>query len=364
MARPIVIAGGGTGGHVFPMAAIAEALQATGEAAGALVFVGSRRGQEDRLAPSGVALVRLPGRGVRRSMAPTDLMSNVAAVLGLVAACFAAVALFARWRPRAVVSVGGYASLAADVAAVALRRPLVLVDFDATPGATHRLVARFAAARCTAFPQPGATVTGAPLRQSILAVDRAPVSTRRASEPGTRWRIVVMTGSLGARSVNRAVIELAERWRDRGDVQIHHVTGTRDAALCATAWHPRPTDALAYRQEPFVDMAGAWATCDLAVCRAGALTVAELTALGVPSVLVPLPGAPGDHQRFNAEAVAAAGGAVVVADNQLSGATLAAAIEPLLSATALTEMESGAKSLGRRDGAAAIARVVAAVARG
>ena len=138
MTRPIVITGGGTGGHIFPMSAIAEALASLGEQPNQLRFVGSRRGQEWRLLGDGpIALTLLPGRGIRRSLRPRALAQNVGAVLGLLAGLVQAVVIVGRWRPRAVVSVGGYASFPVSAAAVLWRRPLVLVDLDATPPATQ-----------------------------------------------------------------------------------------------------------------------------------------------------------------------------------------------------------------------------------
>ena len=140
MTRPIVITGGGTGGHVFPMRAIADQLVEAGVAPGDLRFVGSRRGQERQLLGGGAsALTLLGGRGIRRAWTPEALWANLGAVAGLVGGVLEALVLVARWRPSVVVSVGGYASFATSLAAVVWRRPLVLVEPDATPGAVHRM---------------------------------------------------------------------------------------------------------------------------------------------------------------------------------------------------------------------------------
>jgi UDP-N-acetylglucosamine--N-acetylmuramyl-(pentapeptide) pyrophosphoryl-undecaprenol N-acetylglucosamine transferase len=369
VARPIVITGGGTGGHVFPMQAVAEQLRADGVLPGRLRFVGSRRGQERRLLGDGpVALTLLPGRGLQRSFAPRALVENVVAVAQLATAWLAALYLVGRWRPSVVVSLGGYAALPVGAAAVLWRRPLVLVELDATPGATHRLLGRFAARRCTAFstPDPRAVVTGVPLRDAILAVDRSP-SARAAQRDeltppidSSRLVVVVMTGSLGARRVNDAVLELATRWASRRDRAIIHVTGRRDADRVRRA---RPTTAgLDYRIVDFAEMAPLWQLCDAAVTRAGATTIAELTALGVPAVLVPLPHAPGDHQTENARQLVEAGAAEWVADDQCTGERLDAALERLLTTEENERVGASARRLGRRDGAAAIAREVLAIA--
>src|SRR3984957_13500040 len=183
MPGPIVITGGGTGGHIFPMEAVADQLRAFGVDPRDLRFVGSRRGQESSLlAASDVALTLLPGRGFRRSLRVDALARNLGAAGSLLAAVGLALANVRRWRPSVVVSLGGYASFATTFAAVLWRRPLVLVELDAEPGAAQRLFTRFASARCCAFPSsdPKAVVTGTPLRESIVSLDRSPEARRAA----------------------------------------------------------------------------------------------------------------------------------------------------------------------------------------
>lgn len=370
MPGPVIITGGGTGGHVFPMQAIAEQLRARGVAATDLRFVGSRRGQESQLLSGGpVALTLLPGRGLRRSMAPGAVLANLAASVTLVAAVAVALVRVALWRPAVVVSVGGYASFAVALAAIVWRRPLVLVDLDATPGAAHRLLGRFAARRCVAFASddPRASVTGAPIRGAILAVARDPEAreSRRASQvppiEARRIVIVVMTGSLGSARVNEATTELAARWSDRADLCLIHVTGRRDFESVVRS---RPeTTGLDYRIIDFADMSVLWGLCDAAVCRAGALTIAELCALGIPAVLVPLPGAPHDHQTMNARALERAGAARVLDNDECTGESLASMLDTLVAPDTLEEVSRAARSLGHDAGAYAIASVVADVGR-
>lgn len=365
MDGPVVITGGGTGGHVFPMQAISDALRSRGLRASDLRFVGSRRGQERALLGDGdVALTLLPGRGVRRSMRPYDLCVNVVALFGLVVAMKTAFFLVRRWRPSVVVSVGGYASLATGVAALCWRIPLVLVEFDATPGAAHRVLARFATTRCCAFPTEGenVVVTGAPLRKAIEQIERSKESRDRAKGGATppidegRGVVVVMTGSLGARRVNDAVSDLAVRWSTRHDRALLHVSGRRDYARVLSK--SPGLDGLDYRIMEFGDMVQLWAMCDVAICRAGAMTIAELTALSIPSILVPLPGAPGDHQTKNALALVGAGGAVLVPDADCTGEALEEALERLMKPEMMLAASRGASTLARRDAASAIAEVV------
>jgi len=365
MTGPVVITGGGTGGHVFPMQAIAEALHALGVDDHRIRYVGSRRGQEAQLLGAGpISLTLLPGRGLRRSWTPDAIASNVSSAAGLAAAVAVALVKVGRWRPAVVVSVGGYASFALALSAVLWRRPLVLVELDATPGAAQRTLTRYAARRCTAFDtaDPRAVTTGTPVRGSILAIDRSDEARRVARASATpsigeqRRVVVVMTGSIGSRRVNRAVSALARRWEDRRDRTVIHVTGRRDYHEVSSA---RPdVTGLDYRIVAFADMAELWALCDVALCRSGATTVAELTALGLPSVLVPLPGAPGDHQSLNARVLAHAGGARIVSDDECTADTLARVLDDVLVPDTLASMSHSAASLGHRDAAAAIARAV------
>ena len=365
---PVVLTGGGTGGHVFPLRAIAQALLEAEVPPTDLVVVGSRRGQDgDLLGDLGVELVLLPGRGLRRDVSARAALANLIALAGLSVALVRGVGLVARRRPRVVVSVGGYAAFSSALGAVVTGRPLVLVDLDATPGLVHRILRPFAVAVTVAFP--GATdervvVTGAPLRAEILAVERTPGARARGRErlglPPTGAVVAVTSGSLGAASVNRATCELAVRWRGREATMLYHVTGRRDVAEVEDRKREEGIGDDHWRVVAFEPaMADVWAACDVAVTRAGATTVAELCATGVPSVLVALPGAPGDHQSANARILERAGAAVVLSDATLSGAALDDVLSALLGDTArLAAMSSAARSLARPDAASRIAQVV------
>ncbi len=396
--RYAVVAGGGTGGHVLPALAVARALVELGHDRGSIEFVGSRRGQEGALlAGEGFPMLLLGGRGIARSLDWRSVAANAGAVVGLVGATAQALRALRRWRPAVVVSVGGYASFPAGTAAVLLGVPLVLVNLDAVPGLVHRLLGRFAAASAVVAPStplPRAVVTGTPVRTEIGAVDRSPGGSvsarRRLGIPAGRSTVAVFGGSLGARRINEAVVALARRWEQRGDLTLYHVTGRRDwAALRAQAgpgaWAaPEPetppgpapggppaaaTDEdptrLCYRLVPFEErMDVLYAAADLFVCRAGAMTVAELASAGVPAVLVPLPGAPSDHQTANARVLADAGAAVMLADEDCDAAALERVVGELLSDTdRLAAMGVRARAHGRPDAARRVADVVVAHAR-
>ncbi len=362
----ILITGGGTAGHVLPAIAVADALVHRGYRKEEIGFVGSARGMEGRLVPqAGYAISLLPGRGLVRRITPT----NVEAMLGLVHAVLRATLLVARHRPRVIVSVGGYASVPLSLAGALLRVPIVIVNVDAVAGLANRLVGHFATASCVAFAGTGLpheVVTGAPVRTTILATDRS-VSARRSARQAlgvgnTQRLLVVMGGSLGARSINAAALDVAARHRDDEALVIIHLVGDRNYAEVV-----KRSESLSlgdrYRPLAYSDeMPMLYSAADLIVGRAGAMSVAELSAVGVPAILVPLPHAPNDHQRRNAQALVDAGSAVLIEDGQLDGPRLDEAISRLFDVPLqLQMMEERAASLEGHGGAEAIAVVIAEV---
>lgn len=372
--RGAVIAGGGTGGHVIPSLQIARALVDRGHASVDVELFGSRRGQEASLWPTLEFPYRLlPGRGIRRSLRPSALWANAVAVLGLLWATAGALASFARRRPRVVVVVGGYASFPAGCAAVLTKVPMVLVTTDAVPGAVNALLGRFAAANAVAFPGTGlprAQLTGTPVRPELSSLQGSEASRQAAREglrlPPHRQTVAATGGSLGARSINRSVSELAVLWTERDDRSLYHVSGRRDYEKFADAGSDGGgASGLFYRVVPYEDrMAEFYGAADVCVCRAGAMTVAELTVSGVPAILVPLPGAPRDHQTHNARSLADAGAAVLIPDAECDGQRLSDELDALLSdPDRLAAMGAAARRLGHPDAAAKVAELVDAHAR-
>jgi UDP-N-acetylglucosamine:LPS N-acetylglucosamine transferase len=299
-------------------------------------------------------------------------VANLGAVAGLAVAVVRGIGVVGRARPRVVVSVGGYASLAASLGAVLGRVPLVLVNVDAVPGAANRLLGRFARASAVGWDGstlPRAVVTGTPVRPEIATVGRDPERRRTARValglPAGRPTVAVFGGSLGAGRINRAVLGLADRWRDRDDRSIYHVVGRRewDEGLREPAGAPgrgsEPSGLALVRVDYQERMDQVYAAADVVVCRAGAMTVAELAVAGVPSILVPLPGAPGDHQTANARVLERAGAAVLLPDGRCDAATLDAELDRLLAEPGLLDaMGAAAAALGRPDAAASGARLV------
>ena len=359
-----MFAGGGTGGHTYPAIAVAQELVQRGHPRESLRFVGGRRGIEGRVVTeAGFSIDLLAGRGLRRRLTPENVIANVAAIWGAFTAFLIALKLVRRYRPRVVVGFGGYASLPCVVAARVLRVPTVVHDQDAVPGLANRIGVRLGAR--TAVSLPGATLgdatlTGNPVRASIAAIVREP-----AHDPAL---LAIYGGAQGARTINRAAVGCYDSWRDRTDVTVRHVCGPRNEHECtaALAAQRREGDALAYELVPYEPhMEALLARATLAVCRAGAGTIAELTVAGVPSLLVPLAGSPGDHQVRNARTLEDAGAAVVVLDGECDASRLDAVVSKLLTEPdRLEEMGAAAKGLGRPDAAARLTDLVEAHARG
>jgi UDP-N-acetylglucosamine--N-acetylmuramyl-(pentapeptide) pyrophosphoryl-undecaprenol N-acetylglucosamine transferase len=360
-----LIAGGGTAGHVLPGLAVARELVERGHDPASIHFVGASRGIEAELVPdAGFGITLLPGRGVQRRLT----WDNVGAVVGLLRAAARALSLVRRRRPAVVLALGGFASAAVSVAAVLWRVPLVVADQNARAGAANRLVGRFAAACAVPFPEtdlPKAVVTGNPVREEILAVATAPdrdAARRALGLPLDRTLLVAFAGSLGSRRLNQAVEGAVSTWSDREDLAVYHVVGARDWAA-RTPLSPTLLDYRPVRYESRMQLA--LAAADLVVCRSGGTTVAELAVIGVPSILVPLPIATRDHQTANAGPLVRAGAAVLVPDDQLDAARLAAEVDALVAEgpARLSAMADAARSLGRPDAAHAVADLIESSAR-
>ena len=335
----LLVAAGGTGGHVFPGLALARTIvQHDPEAT--VRFAGTTRGIETRAVPeAGFALDLLPILPLSRRLSAETLKAPFAAVNGT----FAARRLLREHRFDVVCGMGGYVTLPVALAARMEGVPVVLHEQNAVPGIANRLAARVASriavgvdAAAAAFPPDRTTVVGNPVRPELARLDRAALRDEAVAAFGLdpdRRTLFVFGGSQGARRINQAVVEATAHWPDPAAVQVLHACGRRDEADVRAAWAGADPDGrgLLVRIVPFVDrMDLAYAAADLAMTRAGAITVAELTAAGMPAVMVPLPHATADHQAANARAVAAGGGAVVADDATLDGPAVVATVAPLL----------------------------------
>ncbi len=358
-----VIAGGGTAGHVVPAIAIGQALVARGHPADTLHFVGSRRGIDRRLVPAaGFPLTLLPGRGLARKLTIENLQSLAGFAAGLVLAF----SLLVRKRPAVVVSMGGYAAAPCALAAALLRIPLVVAEQNAVPTATHRLVGRFAAASAVPYegtPLPHPVVTGNPVRPEILAVDASPTgrlaARRQFGLPEDAVVIAAFGGSLGARTINAAILDLVGRWQGT-PLAVRHAIGERDWDWALANTPILASGMVAYQPVRYEDrMPELLAACDLVVARSGG-SVAELAVIGRAAILVPLPIAPYDHQAHNAQQHVKVGAALMLRDPEVTGERLEAELQDLLreGPERLRTMGEAARSIGRPDAADAVADVV------
>ncbi|MGB0114737.1 MAG: glycosyltransferase [Ilumatobacteraceae bacterium] len=315
-----VVTGGGTSGHVLPALAVADALVAGGHDADTIRYVGAERGVETRLLPETpyphtfLDVVGFQRRLDRR---------NLGFVPKMLAATRAATRLMKQWRPSVVVSVGGYASMPAVFAARRLKIPVVVVSYDRTPGRASRLAARRAAACAVAFdasPLPRAEMTGAPVRQVILDVDRSPDSRARARAelgvPDDRFLVVVMGGSLGSGVLNETIATYVDTHRADHGLAVRQIAGERFAASIEPV--NDGTDGVLHQVVAYeADMASVYAACDLFVGRGGASTVHEVAVTGTPAVLVPWAASADDHQTDNVTWLSEVGGAVLLPERSL-----------------------------------------------
>ncbi len=340
----LLLTTGGTGGHIFPALAVAEALRRACPRARVL-FVGSDYGQEARLAASaGLEFVGLPVRGVVGRG-----FRAVGSVARMLSATARALAVVRRFRPQVVAGFGGYASFAPMLAGRCLGVPCVLHEQNAVAGASNRLLARLARTICLSlpgsagFPREKCVLTGNPVRAAVAAVGERP-------RDFSGRHLLIMGGSLGAHALNTYMPEHLSRLRAAG-VAILHQTGTADEATVRAAYVAAGYDASCVT--PFIDdMAAAYAWADLALCRAGATSVAELCAAGVPSVLVPFPCAAHDHQTRNAEALRDAGAALLVAQKDMETADMAGmALDLLHDPRRRAAMSAAARRHARPDAA-------------
>ena len=358
-----VIAGGGTGGHVYPALAVADELVRRGHPRSSVRFVGSARGLEASAVPAaGYAIELLPGRGFRRSLRPGAIAQNLRTVLDTLTAVARAIRLLRRWRPRVVFGVGGYAAAPAVLAARLWRIPVVVHEQNAAPGVVNRLAVALGAHPAVSLPGTalrGAIETGNPVRTELTTLDSERASGARQGSP---HHIGVFGGSLGARRINDATLGLAALWRDRADVTIRHVAGRRDYQRCVDEWERSRAEAdrISYEIVEYEhDMPSFYLSSVVVVTRAGAVTVAELAVSAMPAVVVPLPGAPSDHQSANAAALVKAGAAVAVPDADCTPDRLARELDALLDAPdRLASMRIAARELARPDAAARVADLV------
>ena len=343
-ARPILVMAGGTGGHVYPALAVARALQKESQE---VVWLGTQRGLEARVVPeSGIDIEWISVRGLRRKGA----LALIIAPLQLTWALLQALAVILRRRPAAVLGMGGFVSGPGGVAAWLTRRPLVIHEQNAAAGLTNRLLARLARVVLQAFPgsfnsSADVETVGNPVREDIAALPEP--AERYAGREGP-LRLLVLGGSQGALALNKTVPAALRLLPEEGRPVVRHQCGERTIGTARDAYAGSGIDV---ELLPFIDdIASAYAWADLVVCRAGALTVAELCAVGLPALFIPYPTAVDDHQTANARAMVDADAAAIMQERDLTDRSLAELLTNwLCERSELQSRAARARALSRPD---------------
>jgi len=351
----IIIAGGGTGGHVIPALAIAQQLKK--QFGAEVLFIGTARGIETRLVPQAGFPLELIQVGALKNV---SLMKRTRTVFDLPRAIAASSRMLSDFDPEVVIGVGGYASGPAMVAAIRRRLPTLAFEPNVVPGFANRMIARWVSAAAVHFEEtcryfPNCRVTGVPVRAAFFSI---PPKT------GGTPTLLVFGGSQGARAINQAMIESLAGLRAKiPRIHIIHQTGQRDYDHVLAAYQQSGISGEVHK---FIDdMPGTFGRADLLVCRSGASTVGEITAAGKPAIFVPFPAAADDHQNVNARALERVGAAVVVEESNLGAAYLVDTIAALISdSSRLRSMSAAARSLAHPKAVEEIAEMVEKLAGG
>lgn len=353
----VVIAGGGTGGHLFPGVALADELAERGYA---ITFVGTARGIEARVIPNTpYALELIDVAGLKRQSLGTTLKNLFRLPLSLLAA----LSILRRIRPQAVVGVGGYASGPLVLCAALLGIPSIVLEQNSIPGLTNQILGRFVRSVVIAFPEAAAHFPakkvlglGNPIRAAIAKQAQHPPSAEAERPPSATdqapIRVLVLGGSQGATAVNdlfAAALEALGPATCQARLRIVHQTGEKDRERIAARYQALGLSAEVAQVSAFItDMAQAYASCELMVGRAGATTIAELTAIGRPALLIPFLQAADDHQTHNARFMADSGAAELLPQTTTTAAQLAARLIGLADdRQALRRMAQSSRALGR-----------------
>ncbi len=353
----VILAGGGTGGHLFPGLAVAREFQRRDRMT-EILFVGTDQGIEARVLPKeGFKLETLPVKGLRGR----GLRGWLDALYGVPAGLLRSLGILRRFRPDCIIGLGGYASGPLLLAGKLKRVRCAIMEQNLRPGFTNKMLARFVDRVFTAYPESAAYFPGADVRET-----GNPVRWRQLPEvsKNEKFTLLIFGGSAGAHRINIAVVEALKKLTDLAPkLYVMHQTGQADFAEVKRAYGELLFEA---EVTPFIDrMDEAYARADLVLCRAGATTVAELTAFGKAAILVPYPYAIYDHQRWNAQALRERGAAAMILNQDLNGETLAAQIRGyLLEPAQLERMARVARALGRPQAAERIVDECYALARG
>jgi len=360
MERRVIFTGGGTGGHIYPGIATAKALKDRVKDISVL-FMGTKRGLEAQLVPQeGFEISFISARGLS-----SHPLKAIAAILSVSLGLVQSLKVMMTFRPSLVVGTGGYVSGPVALAASLCGVPVVIFEQNIIPGKTTRFISRLARKVCVSFseterylPAEKVVVTGNPVREIILTRSR---SEGRAalSIPPERRCILITGASQGARSINEGIVRALESWRDR-DWTVIHLTGEKNyEQVKSSADVLLKGSRLDYRCLGFLrNMEDAYAACDLAVCRAGATTLAEITARGIPSILIPYPYSAEGHQEKNAAWFQQKGAGVMILDSEVNEKLAVTIAELIDDEAALAGMAEKCRALGRPDALNEIVNVI------
>ncbi len=361
----VIIAGGGTGGHLFPGLAVAEELIKR-DPATRVVFVGTERGIESKVIPKeGYPIEYLKAEGIIGK----SFLKKIKAFFLFAGSIFQGMGIARSVRPDIVIGVGGYASVGMIIAARLKGIPAMIMEQNSIPGLANRFLANFADAIAVTyqesmnfFPREKTFLTGNPVRKKVLAKESHDAYSAFNIEKD-KFNVLIFGGSLGARSINNAMTEALHYLLDlRQNIQFVHQTGERDLNGVTEAYKRLGFSGAVL---PFIfKMSDAYSVADLVVCRAGATTLAELTAIGKASILIPYPFAAANHQELNARKLEDMMAAKLILDKHLTGEVMARAIRELYqNADKRKEMQKAAKAFGRIDAAERIVDLIMSFVR-
>ncbi len=354
----IMIMAGGTGGHVFPALAVADRLRSAGID---VIWLGTQRGIESRVIPdAGIELATIPISGLRGN----GMLGWLLAPFRITYAVYMAIRLIRKWRPQALLGMGGFVTGPGGIAGWLLRKPVLIHEQNAIAGMTNRILARFACVVMEAFPGAFAASfcarqTGNPVRADIMTIAEP---DKRFSERSGALRVLVVGGSLGAAVLNKTVPQ-AVKDITQSDIEIWHQTGRHELEETQQRYASLNVQA---KVAAFIDdMSEAYQWADVVICRAGALTVTELASAGVASILIPFPHAVDDHQTANARFLEHAGAALLIQQNRFTAAWLAERLgEFVHQRERLLAMAQAAKSQAKNNATEEVAQICLQAIRG
>jgi len=359
-----VIAGGGTAGHLHPGLAVANSLVEAGVDRESIVFLGSEKEIDQRLIfAENFELIPLPGAGIQKRN-PISIMRTL--VL-LVVATRSAIRIYQKRKPKIILALGGYASVPGALAGLLTKVPVVLHEQNAVAGRANKLISTWARKSAVSYNETDLrkkVLTGNPVRREISEIRRENklIDQKKLEIPEKNLLVVVTGGSLGARKINEAMIDAIYKLDGVKNLSVYHIIGERDWEILDI---PEQLEAVDYKPIEYENnMPAVLNAADLIISRAGGSITAEISVIGIPAILVPLPYAPGDHQRKNAESLVDAGAALIIDDAECTGANLVKTIKKLIENPAeLVRMAAKSRETGNPEASKILAKVLLEEAR-